>query len=328
MSSLRLPLLLAGTLLALVARGQSAAGPDLSSNPTAIPDGSKVITSKIGMDYKLGASVPLDAEFTDDSGKTVRMADLLGRRPVLLMPLFFNCQTACPLQSDNLLRLLVKEEGDNVLRTMAADTAGIDVASLRRKSRLLVGRDFDVVMLSLHPKETPADAKRRRLLVEDVFSEGWKKLPPAEQTKAIKSVSEGFRFLVGTPENVRKVTDAMGFRFYYDARKNQMNHVAGSAMLSASGKITGYIMGTDFATKVLADRVALAARNEVGPLGDTMLLGCIMVDPVTGKYTLVYNRILVVACVLTLVTLVGSIALMSRRGPRPPSSTPAGASPA
>ncbi|MER3496071.1 MAG: hypothetical protein C4320_04260 [Armatimonadota bacterium] len=293
---------------------QSAAAPELGSNPAMVPSQQATIASKIGMDFKLGATVPGDVQLTDDAGKPVQFAQLLGKRPVLLMPLFFNCQTACPLETDNLLKLLVKEEGRNVLRTLGAQAAGINIADLRRDDRLLVGRDFDVVMLSIHPLEAPLDARRRRLLVEDVFVEGWKKLNPADQAAAMASVRRGFHFLVGKSEEVHKITDAIGFKFWYDAPNNRMNHVAASAMLSPTGKVTGYITGTDYATKVLAERVALASRNEVGALGDTMMLGCIMVDPVTGKRTIVFKRVVTIGCILTMLILGGSILMMSRKG--------------
>ena len=312
---------LAGVCLAAAATlssAQSAAAPDLVSDPNLGASNRASIMGRIGLDYKLGKSVPLDATLVDDTGTAVRLGDLLGKRPVLLVPMFFGCQTACALETDNLLKVLVKEEGQNRLREMGAQAAGLNINDLRREKHLLVGRDFDVIMLSIHPLETPQLARARRMLVEDVFRMGWKRLPQAEQARAMSSIESGFHYVVGKPEDVRRITDSIGFTFYYDAARNQMNHVAATVMLSPQGKISSYITGTEYSTRVLANDVDLAKVNEVGVKGDEFLLGCIHVDPITGKTTLVFTRILTLGCLATVAVLGLSIFVMSRRNPDRP----------
>ncbi len=281
------------------------------------------VSKLIGLDYKLGGQIEADVPVTEADGRTIRFSDLFGKRPVLVMPLFFRCATACPLETDNLLKVLVKEETSSKIRKMAAaeaqnpgagGNAGVAGEYVRAK-HLLVGRDFDVVFLGIHPKETPLQAQSRRALVNEVFAMGWKDLPKAEQEANLASVDRGFHYLVGKPEDIKRITDSIGFRFFYNAPKDQMNHVAASVLLSPTGKIATYFTGTEYATRVLAAGVDLAARNEVGPEGDKFLLGCIMVDPVTGKRTLVFNRILMVACFLTVGVLGASIFVMNRRHP-------------
>ena len=277
------------------------------------------VTKLIGLDYKLGGQVATDARFVEDDGRTIRFGDLLGARPVLLMPLFFTCGTACPLETDNLLKVLVKEETTSKIRKMAQDELSQGgsgtAAEYVRAKHLLVGRDFDVVFLSIHPKEGPLQARSRRALVNDVFDMGWKDLPAKDREENLASVNRGLHFLTGKPEEVKKITDSIGFRFFYNEPKDQMNHVAASAMLSKTGKIVTYFTGTEYATRVLADGVDLAAKNEVGPEGDKFLLGCIHVDPITGKRTIIFNRVLTIACFLTVGVLAVSILVMNRRHP-------------
>ena len=43
----------------------------------------------------IGAAVPADALFRDEAGRAVRLADYLGRRPLILSPIYYNCPNFC-----------------------------------------------------------------------------------------------------------------------------------------------------------------------------------------------------------------------------------------
>lgn len=286
----------------------------------AVPDSGatytvKEIESRMGLDQRLGDQVAEDAVLREDDGREVRLGAIIRNRPTILMPMFYRCQTACSLETDNLMKVLIKEETDNLVRRLAASENPGLAAEMARKDHMLVGKDVDVIFLSIHPKETSELAHARRVLVESAFEMGWEKLAPAEREAKMASMRKGFHFMTGTPEEVKKVTDSIGFRFFYNEPKDQMNHVAASVLLSPTGKIVTYFTGVEYATKVVAPAVVLAARDEVAPKGDTFMLGCIMVDPVTGKTTLLFNRIVMLGCFLTLGVLGVSIVVMNRRNP-------------
>lgn len=302
---------------ALVSGVASAQFPGaVTSTPGAAPSMTvKEISSRIGLDRKDGEQVATGAILRDDNGREVRLGDLIKDRPTLLMPMFFRCQTACALESDNLLKMLIKEETQNAVRRMAASENPGLASELARKKHMLVGRDLNIIFLSIHPKETPDLTKARRALVTSAFDMGWEKLNVEDRTAKLRTLNSGFHYLTGSPEEVKKVTDSIGFRWFYYESKDQMNHVAASAVLTPTGKITTYITGTEYPTRVLASAVDLAEKEGIAPVGDTFLLGCIMVDPVTGKRTLVFNRIVMVGCFLTLGVLGASILVMNRRYP-------------
>ena len=315
------PFRLSGRLSALAL--PLVAGAALAQHPGAViatpgPGKSytvKDIKERIGLDQKLGDEVAMDAVLRDDNGQEIRLGDVVRERPTLLMPMFFRCQTACALETDNLMKVLIKEENDNLVRRLAAsDDPGL-ASELARKRHMLVGRDLNVIFLSIHPKETVDLAHARRMLVTSAFEDGWKRLKPQEQKENLASMTRGFHFLTGTPDQVKRVTDSIGFRFFYNEPKDQMNHVAASAMLTPTGKIATYFTGVEYATRVVANGVDVAEREQIAPKGDTFLLGCIMVDPVTGRTTLMFNRIVMLGCFLTLGVLGASILVMNRRHP-------------
>ena len=305
-----------GTALTLSAAGFAQRPGAVTATPGAMPSMTvKEISKRIGLDRKDGERIATDAVLKDDQGRDVRLGDLLKMRATILMPMFFRCTTACPLEADNLLKVLIKEEAQNGIRRMAASENPGLASELARKRHLLVGRDLNVIFLSVHPKEGPDLAKARRALIGETFRMGWEKLKVEDQAAKIATMDSGFHFLTGTPEEVRKVTDSMGFRFFYNEGKDQMNHVAASAMLTPTGKISTYFTGTEYATRVVATAVEIAEKEEVAPKGDTFLMGCIMVDPITGKMTILFNRVVMLGCFLTLGVLGASILVMNRRHP-------------
>ncbi len=246
--------------------------------------GQTALVKQMGIEQKLGATVPKDATFKDDSGKTIRFGDLLGGRPLLVMPVFYRCQTGCLLVTTNLLKTLSK-------------AAKVPLNS--EDHELRVGKDFDVVMLGIHPKETweLAQAKKASILAD--FKQ------PA--------TAPGWRLLTGDVKEIRRVTDAIGFRYGYDEQRDMVNHPAAAIFITPEGKVSSYIVGTEFPTIVVQENARIAAQNRVGQKAEEFLFGCIMIDPATGKRTIVYKNVLRLACVITLVVLVGSILRMNQK---------------
>ena len=46
---------------------------------------------EVGFDQKLGGALPLDAVFRDEAGRSVRLGDYFGRRPVVLNLVYYDC---------------------------------------------------------------------------------------------------------------------------------------------------------------------------------------------------------------------------------------------
>jgi len=274
----RSTLTLATILLAGVAFGQDDQSP---------------LTRSMGITQRLGATVPSDVQFKDETGATVKFGDYLGKRPLVILPIFYGCRTACSVITDNVMKTLAKAQHQNLM---------------------MVGRDLDIVMVSIHPKETyELAANKKRLILRSLDQ---------------PTTASGWHLLTGDLESIHQLTDAIGFKYKYDEKKDLINHPMGSVIVSAEGKISAYTIGNDFPTKVLEDDLALAAKNMVAPAADqSLMFGCIMLDPESTKYRPLIENIVRGFGTLTLVVVAFSIYSMSvrykyRREPLQPGGNP------
>lgn len=248
----------------------------IAAGGAAAQNVSSPLTREMGIDQKLGAQLPLDTPFKDEKGADRRLGYFMGERPLVLVPLFYNCQTGCSLIANNLIKSLAKAN---------------------RSGSLVVGRDFDVLMLGIHPKETPDLALGRKSEMMTLLGD--------------RNAGRNWHMLTGSYENIRRVTDAIGFKYKYDAARNLINHPTCTVIITPQGKVSGYTIGSEVPTKILERNVEIAARNEVGQRADqSWMFGCIMRDPNTGRYTLVVQNVMRLAGVLTVIILAGAIIRM------------------
>lgn len=271
-------------LLALLAVLPSAARAQgaLPVNPT---DG-------LYFEQKLGVQVPLDLPFKDENGKDVKLGDYFGQRPVILMLVFYQCQSSCLLIRDGLLQSL------NDLKTMKA------------------GTDFDVLVVSINHKETPEMAltKKESYLADYHF----------------KDTAAGWHLLTGSKESIHSLTQAVGFGFKFDevvdpeTKKvtDQISHPSGLVILTPEGVTSLYMLGVKYPQRLLKTGLETAKTEKVGPKTETILFGCLTYDASTGKYRVVIENALKVGGIATLLILFGSIFIMSMRHRRAPLPKP------
>lgn len=220
-------------------------------------------------DFKpqLGAQMPVDAKLVDSEGQSRMFGEYFrAGRPVLLLPIFYNCNGVCYAETESLEKMLVVET--SLMKKTSIDS-------------VIPGRDFDLVVVSVHPKETPELAKSKRAELMQIFHDAWrsmKNLTPADQQKLGDYLEKGVHFTVGDPAEVQKLTDTMGFYYTYDEKKNWVNHPAAAAFLATSGKIVAYNTGSNFQTKSVRNDVKEATKGVVQPIGDVFLLGCFKMD--------------------------------------------------
>lgn len=248
--------------------------------------GQSSLTASMGITQKLGDAVPKDAAFKDESGKSIQFGDLFGKRPIVLVPIFYACRTGCPLVIDGVLKTIAKAN--------------------KAENEMIVGRDFDVVLLGIHPKETPELAAAKKKLILNAVE------PPQADASWRTYAEKGWHCLTGDEASIRKITDAVGFKYKYDPVKDLINHPTCTIFLTTDGHVSSYTIGNDFPTTVVKDDLSIAAKNEVGdPADQSMMFGCIMIDPATGKIRVVVQNIMRVAGALTLLIVGGSIISMS-----------------
>jgi protein SCO1/2 len=161
------------------------------------------------------------------------------------------------------------------------------------------GKEFDLVVVSFDPGETPAlAADRRKNFINRyrrVGSEG------------------GIRFLTGRQESIAKLADAVGFRYAYDEASDQYAHPAAITLLTGDGRVSRYLYGIEFAPKDLRLGLVEASEGRVGTAVDTLLLYCYHYDPESGKYGMAIMNLIRLAGVLTVVGLGTFIVVSLRR---------------
>jgi protein SCO1/2 len=233
------------------------------------------VSKKIGLDQRLGNQLPLESSFKDESGKTVKLGQFFGKKPVLLMLVFYSCQGACQLEFENATQAFNEMRDKNV------------------------GRDYEVVSLSIHPRETPELAK-------------------AKKADALRSYTrpggyDGWHFLTGDSTEIKKVTDAVGFRFSYDAAKDRLLHPTGLFVVTPGGKISRYLFGVDYATPIISASLETAGNGNINAPSEPVLFGCFQYDPATGKTRMNVFRALQITGIGTVLILATSIFFMSRK---------------
>jgi protein SCO1/2 len=232
---------------------------------------------EIGFDQKLGAQLPLDATFTDETGKTVRLGEYFGQKPVVMLITYYNCTMLCPLLLDGLVR---------TLRPVSFD----------------IGKQFTVLTVSINPRETFAIAASRK----DLYVQRYGR-PGAEH---------GWHFLTGKADAIKALTQAVGFRYVYDKKKDEYAHASGIVIFTPEGKAARYLYGVEFSPRDMRLALIEAANNTIGNPVDQILLYCYHYDPLTGKYGVIIMNVLRLAGSATAVALGSFMVVMFRRDRR------------
>ncbi len=221
----------------------------------------------VGIDQKLGAQVPLDLTFRDEAGRPVKLAQYFDgqKKPVILTLVYYSCPQLCTLVLNDLNR------GMNGLSTLSA------------------GDDYQVVTVSIDPSDTPALAADKK----QTYMASYRR-PHAEQ---------GWHFLTGDQTSIRKLTEAVGFKYKWDPKYQQFIHPSGLTILTPKGTVSRYFFGIDYDLKDLRLSLEEASSNKIGSLTDRILLYCFHYDETSGRYTPTITRVVKLGGVLTVAGL-------------------------
>lgn len=236
----------------------------------------------VSFEQRLGEQAPLDLPFIDEQGRTVRFGDFFGAQPVVLVLGYYDCPMLCSLVRNGL------------------------VAALNQVP-LGVGSDFQVVNVSIDPRETPMNAANTRAAIVARYNR------PGSET--------GWHFLTGSQDSITQLTEAVGFTYYYDERIDQYAHAAGILILTPEGRLARYFYGIEFNPSDVRLALVEASGNKIGSPVDQLLLLCYQFDPSTGKYTGLVLTLVRIGGVLTVMFLLAALYLLSRSSGRPGAPT-------
>jgi protein SCO1/2 len=234
---------------------------------------------EIGFDQFIDRSIPLDVPFRDEAGRTVQLGDYFGKRPVVLVFAYYDCPMLCTQVMNGML------ESFRVLPFQ-------------------MGKDYDVVTISFDPRETPQLAESKKKVYVGY-------LP----SKMRPDVNAGWHFLTGDPDNIKQITEAVGFKYHYDDSTKQFAHASGIMVATPQGKLARYYYGISYPARDLRLGLIESAQNKIGTPVDQLLLYCYHYDPATGKYGAAVMNIVRAGGVVTIIGILGMFLLLRRRNP-------------
>jgi protein SCO1/2 len=173
------------------------------------------------------------------------------------------------------------------------------LTSALKVMRFVPGKEFDIVTLSIDPRETPQLAANKKEMY-------LKKLGNPEAAK-------GWHFLTGEQSQIAALAAAAGWRYRYDAKLDQFAHAAGIILITPEGKIAQYYYGVEYSAKDMRLGIVEASQNKIGSLADQVLLYCYHYDPRTGRYGATIVNVIRLAGLTTVIVLGGFIVVLFRK---------------
>jgi protein SCO1/2 len=220
------------------------------------------LLGRIGIDQRLNEQVPLDLAFVDENGRDVRLGDYFGKRPVLLALVYYECPMLCT-------------------QVLNGVTGALKVLNFD------VGKEFDVVAVSINPREGPGLAAAKKQAYVERYGR--------------PETADGWHFLTGRDENIRALANAVGFRYEYDESIKQYAHGAGIELLTPKGVIARYFYGIEFSPRDIRFGIIEASEERIGSAIDSVLLLCYHYDPTTGQYGATVMTMVRIGAVLTMI---------------------------
>jgi protein SCO1/2 len=230
---------------------------------------------RIGIDEHLGDKIDLSLKFTDDAGNPVTLGDYFhDDKPVILGMVYFTCPMLCNLTLN----------GEN---------------EVFGQLDFMPGEDFEVISVSINPKETPdlALAKKNNYLKE-LNRHG---------------AENGWHFLTGAQEEIDALAKQVGFRYFWNEDQQQYAHASAIYILSADGTISRYMYGISFPERDMRLALVEAGEGKVGSSLDQLILYCYHYDPEAKGYVAAAGNIMRLGGGITLLVVIIMLSLFFLR---------------
>jgi protein SCO1/2 len=256
--------------LLLFASPATAQIPDPMQNIGVRPE----LLKDVSIDQRLNEQVPLDLKFHDEHGRPVSLGQFFTPgKPVVLSLVYFSCPMLCTEELNGLDRSL-------------------------KLIPMSIGKDFQVVTVSIDPTDQPILAEAKRDLYTGMYGR--------------PGAAAGWHFLTGENSQIKALADSVGYHYAYDPDSKQYAHAALVMLLTGEGKISRYFYGVTYPSRDLRFGLEQASDGKIGSPVDQVLLFCYHYDPHSGKYGLVISRVIQLGGALTLLGIGALIFFLTR----------------
>jgi protein SCO1/2 len=240
------------TLVAIAAGDQGSyahAQQTLQSNTDiALNNGVPREVENVTVEQKLGESIPLDLPLYDSMGRKVKTGYFIdGQKPTIITLNYSDCPMLCNVQLNQLTQSLEKMD-------------------------LQIGEDFQILTVSIDPKESAETARKTKLKYIDQLS------------KSHPKADDGWEFCTAQQPIITKLADTLGFQYTFDPKSGEYYHPAMLAFVSPQGVITRYSLSVEFKPEDMKKALVEAGEGTVGTKVDQFILWCFSYDPSSNSY--------------------------------------------
>jgi protein SCO1/2 len=237
------------------------------------------VLQKVQVAQHLNAQLPLNAQFVDDKGAPVTIGQYFdGKHPAIVSMVYYNCPMLCSEEMDGLVSALMMVH-------------------------LVPGKDFQIVVVSIDPSETPELAA--------LYKARYVKRYGHPET------ADGWHFLTGQKPAIDAMTTATGYGYVRvpgpDGKLSQFAHASSIELVTPEGKIAQYYLGVEYSPKDVLLGLIDASGNKIGSPVANILTYCYHYDPQINKHSLIVARVVQLGGMVTVAGLGGFMFLMFRR---------------
>ena len=231
-----------------------------------------------GIDQRLGTQIPLTLHFRDAAGTDAPLGQYFGKKPVAMAMVYYKCAMLCP----------------QVLHGLAASLSQTGYAP---------ARDYDVIVASIDPTDTPADAAAAR---QKFVTELGGTVPAGS-----------VHFLTGQQPEITALANALGFHYVRvpgpDGKMTQFAHSSVIMVATPEGKLSKYLTGVEYQPRDVRLALLEASDHRIGSATDLILLYCCSYSPTEGRYTVSVLRVLGLAGMASVFGLALMLYLLARK---------------
>lgn len=229
--------------------------------------------SGVTVKENLGNKIDLDLPFTDERGKKVTLRDYFGDSKPILLTLNYH---SCSMLCNLQLNAL------------SESLSGLDWKA---------GNQFRMLTVSIDPKDTVKMAADKR-------------------SYYVRKIGKGdveWTFLVGAEAHIKKLANAVGFEYKYDAASGQYAHPAVAFFLGTDGRVMRYLYGITLSPQDIKFALLETAEGRIGSPVEKLILSCFQYDAHRGSYAPFAMGIMRLAGIVTVLVLGALIFIAFRR---------------
>lgn len=262
--------------LAPVARAQGySADKPVSTTAQQLPS----YLAHAGLEQRLGQELPLTATFTDETGRTAPLSTWFTGKPAALALVYYRCVMLCP----------------QVLHGLATGL---------RQTSLEPGKDYEVLVFSIDPHDTPHDAAIQK--AEFLHDMG-----------AGAPAAAAVHFLTSSQPSIDAIAGATGFHYVLvpgpDGKMDQYAHSSVVMFATPDGRLSKYLSGVDYPSRDLRMALLGASAHKISNPVDLLILYCCSYNPTVGRYSVSIMRVLSIAAMFAVLILVGMVVMLTRK---------------